>query len=129
MPRVYPTIHGKTTDRDLSPSFVETVAGFTAGVVATLVVHPFDVLKTRLQLETRKSQWGGSFRILRQVVREEGRYAALYRGLMPNMLGNSVSWALYFLWYIASNLLFKSMLIRTGIATRRISSKRGKDQV
>jgi solute carrier family 25 (mitochondrial folate transporter), member 32 len=102
MPRVYPPIHGKTTDSTLSPSLVETVAGFTAGVVATLVVHPFDVLKTRLQLETGSSQWGGSFRILRQVVREEGKYTALYRGLMPNMLGNSVSWALYFLWYVTS---------------------------
>lgn len=108
MPRVYPPIHGKTTDSTLSPSFVETVAGFTAGVVATLVVHPFDVLKTRLQLETGRSQWGGSFRILRQVVREDGRYTALYRGLMPNMLGNSISWALYFLWYISCNLLFRS---------------------
>jgi solute carrier family 25 (mitochondrial folate transporter), member 32 len=108
MPRVYPSIHGKATDITLSPSLVETVAGFTAGVVATLVVHPFDVLKTRLQLETGRSQWGGSFRILRQVVRDEGRYTALYRGLMPNMLGNSVSWALYFLWCVASNLFFMS---------------------
>lgn len=107
MPRLYPPIHGKTTDNTLSPSLVETVAGFTAGVVATLVVHPFDVLKTRLQLETGSSRWGGSFLILRQVVREEGRYIALYRGLMPNMVGNSVSWALYFLWYIPSSLLFK----------------------
>lgn len=24
---------------------------------------------------------------------------AFYRGLMPNMIGNSVSWALYFMWY------------------------------
>lgn len=98
MPRVYPSIDGKTSDPDLSPSFVETVAGFTAGVVATLAVHPFDVLKTRLQLETGKAQWGNSFRIVRDIVREEGSYRALYRGLMPNMIGNSVSWALYFLW-------------------------------
>lgn len=98
MPRVYPSIDGKTSDPHLSPSFVETVAGFTAGVVATLAVHPFDVLKTRLQLETGNAQWGNSFRILRNIVREEGRYSALYRGLMPNMIGNSVSWALYFLW-------------------------------
>jgi solute carrier family 25 folate transporter 32 len=129
MPRVYPPIHGKTTDSDLSPSLVETVAGFTAGVVATLVVHPFDVLKTRLQLETGISQWGGSFRILRQVVREEGRYTALYRGLMPNMLGNSVSWALYFLWYIASCLLFKSNtdLYRYGNAKDLFQAWRGSD--
>ena len=102
MPRVYPSIDGKTSDITLSPSLVETVAGFTAGVVATLAVHPFDILKTRLQLETGNSQWGSSFRIMRQIVRDEGSYMALYRGLMPNMVGNSVSWALYFLWYVLS---------------------------
>lgn len=33
----------------LSPAFVETVAGLTAGSVATLVVHPLDIVKTRMQ--------------------------------------------------------------------------------
>lgn len=32
-------------------SGVETAAGFTAGVVSTLVFHPLDVIKTRLQGE------------------------------------------------------------------------------
>jgi solute carrier family 25 folate transporter 32 len=33
----------------LSSSLVETVAGFTAGVISTLAVHPLDIVKTRLQ--------------------------------------------------------------------------------
>jgi Mitochondrial carrier protein len=48
MPRALPPIDAAASP-ELSPSLVETVAGFTAGAVATLVVHPFDVLKTRLQ--------------------------------------------------------------------------------
>lgn len=32
-----------------SSSFVETVAGFTAGIVSTLCLHPLDLVKTRLQ--------------------------------------------------------------------------------
>ena len=33
----------------LPPSLIESIAGFTAGVVSTLAVHPLDVIKTRLQ--------------------------------------------------------------------------------
>lgn len=33
----------------LSQSFVETAAGFTAGLASTLCLHPLDLIKTRLQ--------------------------------------------------------------------------------
>ena len=33
----------------LSQPLVESVAGFVAGVASTLVAHPLDILKTRLQ--------------------------------------------------------------------------------
>lgn len=38
-----------TAQDGLSSSFVETVAGFTAGIVSTLCLHPLDLIKTRLQ--------------------------------------------------------------------------------
>lgn len=38
-------------------------------------------------------------RIFRNVVRDEGGIRALYRGLWPNMLGNSLGWGFYFLFY------------------------------
>ncbi len=37
--------------------------------------------------------------MIRNIAREEGSLTAFYRGLSPNIVGNSVSWALYFLWY------------------------------
>ncbi len=33
----------------LSPALVETVAGLSAGSMATLIVHPLDIVKTRMQ--------------------------------------------------------------------------------
>ena len=36
-------------NRTLPQPLVETIAGFTAGVATTVVVHPLDLLKTRLQ--------------------------------------------------------------------------------
>ncbi len=42
------------TDRyAFSPSSIESIAGFTAGTVSTLVVHPLDIIKTRLQSKLR----------------------------------------------------------------------------
>lgn len=45
-------------------SGVETVAGFTAGVVSTLIFHPLDVIKTRLQGEFVTDRVALSLRIL-----------------------------------------------------------------
>lgn len=36
---------------------------------------------------------------MRSIARNEGGLRAFYRGLGPNLVGNSISWALYFVWY------------------------------
>lgn len=33
----------------ISPALVESVAGLSAGTIATLIVHPLDIVKTRMQ--------------------------------------------------------------------------------
>jgi solute carrier family 25 folate transporter 32 len=38
-----------TDNNALSTPVVETIAGFTAGVISTLCLHPLDLIKTRLQ--------------------------------------------------------------------------------
>ncbi|KAB8069791.1 mitochondrial carrier [Aspergillus leporis] len=99
----------------ISSSFVETVAGFTAGIVSTLCLHPLDLVKTRLQVDrSSSSRVGGSLRIVREIFQNEGGVTAFYRGLTPNLIGNSTSWALYFLCY--SN-------IKTAMRTWRSSQK------
>lgn len=46
------------------------------------------------------SQLGGSVRTVQDIIRSNGgAVTALYRGLTPNIVGNSVSWALYFVCY------------------------------
>lgn len=35
-----------------SPAFVEAIGGLSAGTISTLIVHPLDVIKTRLQSNT-----------------------------------------------------------------------------
>ncbi|KAL1641029.1 peroxisomal copper amine oxidase [Didymella pomorum] len=105
MPRAFPPGNSndgvpRTPRPAISTSVVESVAGFSAGIVSCLAAHPLDLLKNRLQLNTSsRSRLGDSFRILQNVVRDEGGVRALYRGLWPNLLGNSLGWGLYFLFY------------------------------
>ncbi|OAL35970.1 hypothetical protein AYO20_04631 [Fonsecaea nubica] len=86
----------------LSPASIETIAGLSAGLISTVIVHPLDIIKTRLQVDTSAHPLLNSSRaVLRDLLRNEGpsRLAALYRGLSPNLVGNSAGWGLYFLWY------------------------------
>ncbi|KAH8725411.1 copper amine oxidase [Phaeosphaeriaceae sp. PMI808] len=108
MPRAFPIVEPNpkaskqrsAPKSTLSASLIESVAGFSAGVVSCLAAHPLDLLKNRLQLNTQsRSRPGDSLRILRNVVKDEGGVKALYRGLWPNLLGNSLGWGLYFLFY------------------------------
>jgi solute carrier family 25 (mitochondrial folate transporter), member 32 len=132
MVRVYPPLEQRRSTPTLAPSLIESAAGFTAGCVSTLAVHPFDIVKTRLQIEqNERSRPGGSWRVMKKIAAEGGISSVpagiirnFYRGLMPNMIGNSVSWALYFMWY--DNI---KTLIRVGRARTNPSMKLGKQEL
>ncbi|KAH6686276.1 mitochondrial carrier domain-containing protein [Plectosphaerella plurivora] len=84
----------------LSPGLVETVSGLSAGTVATLVVHPLDIVKTRMQIH-RSTASGPqapltTMALLRQMASNDRPLASLYRGLTPNLIGNASSWASFF---------------------------------
>ncbi|KIK55712.1 hypothetical protein GYMLUDRAFT_47671 [Collybiopsis luxurians FD-317 M1] len=65
------------------PFVANFAAGAIAGVSEILTFYPLDVVKTRMQLSTQKSQGlVGSFK---SIVREEG-VGRLYRGLVPPLL-------------------------------------------
>lgn len=41
----------------LSPASIETIAGLSAGLFSTIIVHPLDIIKTRLQGRTNNLDW------------------------------------------------------------------------
>ena len=45
------------------------------------------------------SSFGSSLRVAQRIFRDEGRVLGFYRGLTPNIVGNSISWAFYFVAY------------------------------
>lgn len=110
----------------LSESSSEVVAGLTAGAVTTMSMHPLDVLKVRLQGRYRilisnstqisentqdqchirmrltavnVSPTGGFIEVIRKTLsaaKKGGIVREVYRGIGPNLIGNTVSWGLYF---------------------------------
>ncbi|WVQ83724.1 hypothetical protein IAT38_005868 [Cryptococcus sp. DSM 104549] len=110
------------------PSIDHAIAGFGAGTVATLVMHPLDLVKVRFQLadnspnhsssssahnahttlphQVKKPRFGtGVYHALGDAVKVDG-WKGLYRGLVPNLVGGAGSWGLYFLFY---NMIKKQM--------------------
>ena len=90
------------------------LAGLSGGVVSSLILHPFDLVKIRFQVtETKISQpspfpvstlpyrprYTSLFDAFRSIYREKGVCRGLYQGVTPNVLGNGMSWGLYLFLY------------------------------
>lgn len=86
------------------------IAGISAGAVTTLVAHPLDLLKVRLQVDSSSANIKTRLRnaIIPQAKSSNGSTQAvsmptiirsLYRGLPINLLGNTVTWGMYFSLY------------------------------
>ncbi|KAI5959731.1 FLX1 [Candida pseudojiufengensis] len=102
---------------------IETLSGLAAGFTTTIVTHPLDVLKIRLQLnhnklELRSKPFQSVIEIIRQLNKDArsstylnlkhqrcktpfpmNYLAQYYRGLTPNLIGNISAWGLYFSLY------------------------------
>lgn len=76
----------------MDPTVRNMVAGLAAGGATTLVMHPLDLIKVRLQVDEGKHGFGYITNLVK-------RTDSLYRGIGPNLLGNTISWGLYFVLY------------------------------
>ncbi|KAL6095622.1 slc25a47 [Pungitius sinensis] len=89
------------------------LSGMAAGVAQTSVMAPGDMVKVRLQCQTEPKRGGGGgggathkpkyrgpVHCLLRIVQEEG-FRGLYRGALPLMLRDTMSYATYFLTYAA----------------------------
>ncbi|KAI8610696.1 mitochondrial folate transporter/carrier-like protein [Chytriomyces sp. MP71] len=83
-----------------SPAVHNAVAGFSGGFVTTLALQPLDVVKIRFQVNDRDRGgiFRGTFSALRSIYSHDG-IRGLYRGIVPSMLGASISWGFYFATY------------------------------
>ena len=86
------------------------LAGLSGGVVSSLILHPFDLVKIRFQVTESKlsipntslpyrPHYTSLLDAFRTIYREKGLVHGLYQGVAPNILGNGISWGLYLFLY------------------------------
>uniref|UniRef100_A0A8D2P9J1 ADP/ATP translocase n=1 Tax=Zosterops lateralis melanops TaxID=1220523 RepID=A0A8D2P9J1_ZOSLA len=86
---------------------ITIMAGSLAGMVATVVTYPTDVIKTRLIVQNRlEPSYEGIVHAFYKIYHQEG-LRALYRGVSPAILGNTPSsWQRRFIIYLSQRELF-----------------------
>ncbi|KAH3687035.1 hypothetical protein WICPIJ_001979 [Wickerhamomyces pijperi] len=95
------------TNPAITPHQREILSGLTAGFITTTVTHPLDLLKIRLQLDQTSStthfqNFQRQFSILYDSTSKLRTLQNVYRGLLPNLIGNSIAWSIYFTSYRVS---------------------------
>ncbi|KAL3695938.1 hypothetical protein R1sor_010014 [Riccia sorocarpa] len=77
-------------------------AGAVAGFVTVVALHPLDIVRTRFQVNdgrhVRVPNYRSTLHALTTIGRIEG-LRGLYAGLTPALIGSTVAWGAYFLFY------------------------------
>jgi len=98
---------GKPLGSDLSVAS-ELVAGIGTGLVQVFATNPYEIVKIRMQIQTKNEQ-KGAFSIIREL-----GFRGMYKGLSATMLRDIPFNALYF----SSYALFKALLKASGNNTQ-----------
>jgi len=70
-----------TPKQTLPPSIVSFLSGGVGGVCSTLVGHPFDLVKVRMQTSATMSPNTTTFSVLKETLAKDGVRKGLYRGV------------------------------------------------
>ncbi|KND87653.1 Peroxisomal adenine nucleotide transporter 1 [Tolypocladium ophioglossoides CBS 100239] len=97
------------------PPWVIGVAGSTGATVANALVYPLDIVKTRLQVQLKKSNgttghaerhhYKGTWHAILSILKDEG-CLGLYHGLPVSSLGTASTNYAYFYWYSILRTLY-----------------------
>ena len=87
------------------------------GFTTTIILHPLDLLKTRLQVNngTEMNVFKNFYVVAKDTYKVEG-ICAFYQGITPAILGSVVSWSIYFAFYENAKNRYKRMLNTTQLS-------------
>ena len=91
------------------------IAGVVGGFTSSLIMHPLDVVTTRMQAQDgRISQfpiYKNPLRALVLIAKTEG-FSRLYAGIVPNLVGSTTNWGIYFFGYNYSRNVMRAYIQR-----------------
>ncbi|KAJ3161406.1 hypothetical protein HDU86_007188 [Geranomyces michiganensis] len=91
-----PLSSSSSSTRNLTTTFIHTASACVSGIAATVITNPFDVLKTRMQLNPR--EYTSMHRSAWKIVTEEN-VKGLFAGMLPRLIRKTVSaaitWTIY----------------------------------
>ncbi|WVW80187.1 hypothetical protein I302_102164 [Kwoniella bestiolae CBS 10118] len=103
---IYESLKSIILPSSLSPSTSEPElilrklsCGALAGATSLIFTHPFDVLRRKLQvagLSSMSPQCNGAIDVIKWIIRNEGFWKGMYRGLVPNLIKVTPSIAVSF---------------------------------
>ncbi|KAG0673065.1 hypothetical protein C6P42_003010 [Pichia californica] len=121
--------NSKNSIPTLPSKSIEAIAGLSAGFLTTLLAHPLDFLKLRLQLDTTSSSQLQSVKNVyndviklsiisnnnnnnTQIISPIKFIKNIYRGISPNLIGSTSAWAFYFYFYRQ----YKNIILNSSIS-------------
>ena len=89
------------------------IAGVIGGFTSSLIMHPLDVVTTRMQAQDGRissiPKYRNPFLALVLIARTEG-FKRLYAGLVPNLVGSTTNWGIYFFGYNYSRSMMRAFV-------------------
>jgi len=90
---------------------IHFVCGAMSGFSATLMAHPFDVIRTRLISQSEPKTYTSTSNAFKLIVRIEG-YKALFRGLVPTVVQIAPFTGMQFAVYNICNKMWLKMFVK-----------------
>eukprot|EP00002_Diphylleia_rotans_P000666 TRINITY_DN10342_c0_g1_i1.p1 TRINITY_DN10342_c0_g1~~TRINITY_DN10342_c0_g1_i1.p1 ORF type:complete len:345 (+),score=65.21 TRINITY_DN10342_c0_g1_i1:121-1155(+) len=91
-------------------SLKHAIAGVGAGLFATGMTHPIDVIKTRFQVQDghyRQKTYTSTVHAVKTIFLSEG-VKGFYKGLTPSLVGSAIAWGSYFHSYNLAKTYFQN---------------------
>ena len=78
---------------------IKLISGGLSAMLAVTITYPSDLIRRRLQLQgfdNTVPKYNRAIDCVKKIIKNEGGFISLYRGLFPNYVKSFVQWSIHF---------------------------------